>query len=197
MENYKLIPYEANKNYLNYDYKNLIHICELEKMNMIGDRDSDLSKSWYLRNKNNASIKVLKKNMVNFFRNIRNDCSSDNIWTTFKEYQSCLKGAGYTKGFLPLNARATNEYRDRTSVAYPVNRYLNPFVKNFFTTNHISVDENGYALSEMLQFIWRSAIRDGKEIWVYIPSIRMRNLLKQWIKQNSPQITTKTENKHM
>ena len=49
----------------------------------------------------------------------------------------------------------------------------------------------------MLQFIWRSAIRDGKEIWVYIPSIRMRNLLKQWIKQNSPQITTKTENKHM
>lgn len=191
LENYKLVPYEANKNYLNYDYKNLIHICELEKMNMIGDRDSDLSKSWYLRNKNNASIKVLKKNMVNFFRNIRNDCSLDNIWTTFKEYQSCLKGAGYTKGFLPLNARATNEYRDRTSVAYPVNRYLNPFVKNFFTTNHISVDEDGYALSEMLQFIWRSAIRDGNEIWVYIPSIRMRNLLKQWIKQNSPQITTK------
>lgn len=51
--------------------------------------------------------------------------------------------------------------------------------------NNISVDENGYALSEMLQFIWRSAIRDGKEIWVYIPSIRMRELLKQWIKDNS------------
>lgn len=116
LENYKLVPYEANKNYLNYNYKSLIHICELEKMNMIGDRDSDLSKSWYLRNKNNASIKVLKKNMVNFFRNIRNDCSSDNIWTTFKEYQSYLKGSGYTKGFLPLNARATNEYRDRKLV---------------------------------------------------------------------------------
>lgn len=185
LENYHLTEYDPNKNYLNYDYKSLIHICDLEKMNMIGDRDSDLSKAWYSRNKNNASMKVLKRNMVNFFRNIRNDCSSDNIWTTFKEYHTYLKGKGYTKGFLPLNSRATNEYRDRTSIAYPVNRYLNPFVKNFFAFNNIEVDEDGFAISEMLQFIWRSAIRDGKEIWLYVPSVRMRNLLNQWINQNS------------
>lgn len=185
LENYHLVDYDPNKNYLDYDCEKLIHICEMDKMNLIGDRDTDLSKSWYSRNKNNTSIKVLKNNIINFFRNIRNDNSSDNIWTTFKDYQSLLKGKGYTKGYLPLNSRATNEYRDRTSVVYPVNRYLNPFVKNFFSINGIDVDENGFALSEMLQFIWRSAIRDGKEIWVYIPSVRMRNLLKQWIKQNS------------
>lgn len=185
LENYHLVEYESNKNYLNYDYRKLIHICDNKKLNMIGDRETDLSKTWYDRNKNNSSIQVLKGNLLNYFRNIRNDCSSDNIWTTFKEYQSVLKGSGYTKGFLPLNARATNEYRDRTSVAYPVNRYLNPFVKNFFSSNNICVDEDGFALSEMLQFIWRSAIRDGREIWVYIPSIRMRNLLKQWINENS------------
>ena len=184
-DNYGLIEYDSTKNYLDYNYQELIHICEIEKQNMIGDRETDLSKSWYARNKNNASMKVLKKNLVNFFRNIRNDCSADNIWTTFKEYQFQLKGSGYTKGYLPLNSRATNKYRDRTSIAYPVNRYLNPFVKNFFTSNNIEVNEDGYALSEMLQFIWRSAIRDGKEIWVYIPSIRMRNLLKQWISENS------------
>lgn len=187
LENYHLVDYDPNKNYLNYNYKELIHICDLDKMNMIGDRDSDLSKSWYERNKNNTSMKILKNNIVNFFRNIRNDCSSDNIWTTFKEYQSVLKGKGYTKGFLPLNSRATNEYRNRTSVVYPVNRYLNPFVKNFFVTNNIDIDEKGFALSEMLQFIWRSAIRDGKEIYVYIPSIRMRMLLEQWTEQNSSQ----------
>ena len=185
LENYHLVDYNPNKNYLDYNYEKLIHICEMDKMNLIGDRDTDLSKSWYSRNKNNTSIKVLKNNIINFFRNIRNNNSSDNIWTTFKDYQSLLKGKGYTKGYLPLNSRATNEYRDRTSVVYPVNRYLNPFVKNFFNINGIDVDENGFALSEMLQFIWRSAIRDGKEVWVYIPSVRMRNLLKQWIKQNS------------
>ena len=50
----------------------------------------------------------------------------------------------------------------------------------------------------MLQFIWRSAIRNGEEIWVYIPSIRMRSLLKKWIQENSilsEQDTSKTENK--
>lgn len=187
MENYHLIPYSSNIRYTSYDYSKIIHICENEKLNMIGDRDSDLSFSWYSRNKNNASMKILKKNIYNFFHNVRNTNSNDYIWTTFKEYQQILKGKGYTKGYLSCNCRATNEYRDRTSVAYLINRYLNPFIKNFFTTNHISVDENGYALSEMLQFIWRSAIRDGKEIWVYIPSIRMRNLLKKWIKDNSPQ----------
>ena len=186
MDTYHLVDYSDDINYIKYDYRKLIHICEHERLNMIGDRETDLSKGWYERNKKNVSMKILKNNMLNFFKNIRGGKSSDNIWTTFKDYYSCLIGKGYTKGFLPLNSRATNEYRDRTSVAYPVNRYLNPFVKNFFTTNNISVDEDGYALSEMLQFIWRSAIRQGDEIWVYIPSVRMRNLLKQWIDENSP-----------
>lgn len=186
MDTYHLVDYSDGINHIKYDYKKLIHICEHEKLNMIGDRETDLSKSWYERNKKNVSMKILKNNMLNFFKNIRGGKSSDNIWTTFKDYHSYLIGKGYTKGFLPLNSRATNEYRDRTSVAYPVNRYLNPFVKNFFTANNIEVDEDGYALSEMLQFIWRSAIRQGKEIWVYIPSVRMRNLLRKWIEENSP-----------
>lgn len=186
MDTYHLTEYSGDINYVKYDYKKLIHICDIDKLNMIGDRETDLSKSWYERNKRNLSMSILKNNISNFFRNIRNDCSTDNIWTTFKDFYSHLKGKGYTKGFLPLNSRATNEYRDRTSVVYPVNRYLNPFVKNFFTTNNIQVDEDGYALSEMLQFIWRSAIRNGEEIWVYVPSIRMRNLLKRWIEENSP-----------
>ena len=102
----------------------------------------------------------------------------------FKDYKSKLKGEGYSKGFIPVNSRATNEYKDRFNIAYPVNRFLNPYVKNFFTSNNIEINENGWALSEMLQFIWRSAIRDGKEINVYIPSKRMRNLLKAWIEEN-------------
>ena len=47
------------------------------------------------------------------------------------------------------------------------------------------MDQDGYALSEMLQWIWRSAIRDGKEINLYIPSKRMRTLLTDWIDETS------------
>ena len=129
-------------------------------------------------------MKALKNNIYNYLNNICDGNSNDNIWTTFKDYQNQLKGKGYTKAFVSVNSRATNEYRDRHNIVYPVNRFLNPYVKSFFTSNGIEINENGWALSEMLQFIWRSAIRDGKEINVYIPSKRMRNLLKAWIEEN-------------
>ena len=168
------------------DYKSLINIISNEKLNLIGDRETDLSKAWFDRNLNNVVMKQLKNNISNFFRHIRPDNSNDNLWTTFKDYKKNLQGKGYTKGFLSINMRATNEYRDRTSVAYVANRYMNPVIKNFFSKHNVAIDEDGFALSEMLQFIWRSAIRDKKEIYLYIPSVRMRNLLTQWISQNSP-----------
>ncbi len=168
-----------------YDYKNLIHICDHQKLNMIGDLQSDLSLTWFVRNKNNQVIKKLKNNLVNYFNNICKAKSNDIIWTTFKDYKNFLKGKGYTSGFLSINARSMNEFRDRHYVAYAANRFLNPFIKSFFVQHDIAVDEDGYALSEMLQFIWRSAIRDGEEIYIYIPSIRMRTLLQNWIEENS------------
>lgn len=172
------------------DYRQLIHICEKEKLNRIGGNKTDLSKAWYSRNRNNPLMVQLKNNTSNFFKHLCGSKSSDCIWTTFKTCRRDLQGKGYTKGFLSCNMRATNEYGDRNCVAYLMNRYMNPCVKNFFLQHGVSIDEDGYALSEMLQFIWRSAIRNGKEIWVYIPSIRMRTLLKQWIEDNSPKINS-------
>ena len=145
----------------------------------------DLSKSWYVRNRNNFLMNQLKNNIENYFRNKRKSKSSQNIWTTFVEFKKKLTGNGYGRSFISLNMRASNKYRNRTTIVYPVNRYINTGVKNFFIKHKVETDEDGFALSEMLQFIWRSAIRDGKEIWIYIPSMRMRNLLKNWIAENS------------
>jgi hypothetical protein len=113
---------------------------------------------------------------------------NNNIWTTFKDYKQKLSGGGYAKGFLPSNSRATNAYKDRTCLAYCLNRFIDPLIVKFFEKHNVTVSENEYALSEMLQFIWRSAIREGKEINVYIPSKRMRDLLIQWIKDNPKNI---------
>jgi hypothetical protein len=163
------------------DYSKLIHICDNEKLNRIGDADKALSKTWYIRNKNNQLIKQLKNNTTNYFRNYTKSKSNENLWTTFKDYKELVSGKGYSKGFLSSNVRATNEYRDRNTVAYLINKFFNPCVSNFFTSHGVAVDDDAYAISEMLQFIWRSAIRDGKEIQLYIPSSRMRNLLMEWI----------------
>ena len=181
IDNYALSNTPDNS--VKIDYGKKIHICYNDKLNMIGDRDGDLSKTWYARNaqNNNVVIKKLKDNMYNYFHNVMKSNTKNNLWTTFKDYKKYISGDGYARAYIPSNSRATNEYRDRTVIAYPINKYLHVYVKNFFIMNGIQVDEDGYALSEMLQWIWRSAIRDGKEIWVYIPSSRMRKLLEDWI----------------
>jgi hypothetical protein len=43
-----------------------------------------------------------------------------------------------------------------------------------------------HALCEMIQWIWRSGIRRGDPIHVFVPSKRMRNLLKIWLESDHP-----------
>ena len=165
------------------DYSKLVHICDVERLNAIGDMKTALSKSWYMRNcqTNNIAVKHLKDNMFNYFHNIMKSKTSNNLWTCFKDYRNFIAGKGYARGYIPSNSRGTNNYRDRTVLAYPINKYMHTYIKNFFMGNGILVDEDSYALSEMLQWIWRSAIRDEKEIWIYVPSARMRGLLSDWL----------------
>ena len=168
-----------------YDYedqKKLITVIEDEKLNAIGNNRGSLSMSWFYRNSNTVLIKQLQNNISNFFKNIMNKTPIEQkLWTTFKEYEDKVKGKGYTNAFVPINIRATNDYRQTTAVAYIANRYMKPTLKHFFEVSGIEVDEDTYALSELIQFIYRSAIRDGKPITVYIPSKRMRELLINWI----------------
>ena len=92
-----------------------------------------------------------------------------------------MQSAGYASRFIPCNARATNDYRDRTVLAYCANLFMNPFVRRYLAVDGVMPSNDDYALSIMIQWIWRSAIRDGKPVDVYIPSKRMRTLLQEWI----------------
>ena len=65
-----------------------------------------------------------------------------------------------------FNMRASNKYREKTVLAYMVNVFANPAKKRCIESYGLRYDEDGYALSVMLQWIWRSAIRDGKEITI-------------------------------
>ena len=75
----------------------------------------------------------------------------------------------------------TNEYRETYILAYCTNRFVKPTLIQFFSKKEIYINQDEYALSEMLQWIWRSRIRDGKPIHIYIPSKRMRDLLTQYL----------------
>ena len=130
-------------------------------------------------------MKQLKNNTVNYFIHIIKGKGQFNMWTCFEDYKSQVKGKGYTNGFVSCNARATNDYKNKTNCAYLINRYYNPMINRFFKDKEVKIEEDIWALSELIQWLFRSAIREEKEINLYIPSSRMRNLLIDWLeKQN-------------
>jgi len=161
---------------------------------------STLTKNWYVYKAEPQELKRLQNNIYNY---LRNECTkmgitanvANIIWTTFKSYSKQLKtdkctleiknkkGEVSSKGnFVACTTRATNDYRKANVVVYAVNRYQKPEIQHFFEErNDIKYDNDKFALQEMLQFIWRSAIREGKSIVIYVPSERMRNLLNNWL----------------
>lgn len=170
------------------DYGSLIHIVDDPKLNSIGSDRYALSKAWYdRRGRDNPEIKMLRNNLNTFFRRRTISKSNEQLWTCFKSNAPKLFGpkGRFASSFLQLSARATNEYRNRTCLAYLVNRFVDPNVGKFFAAKGITVDADEFALAEMLQWIWRGCIRDNKPIELYIPSRRMRELLQGWIESNS------------
>lgn len=158
----------------------LIEIVNNDRINSIGDEPYSLSKNWY--DTKPDGVEQLKKNLVNCSQNIWKDSkSSTRLWGTFKSAQNKLRGKGYTNSFLVFNARATNAYRGCEYLAYVINVFMSVDERVFYKSHGVDVDDNAYALSTMVQWIWRSAIRDGKKIHLFLPSKRMRGLLTRWI----------------
>jgi hypothetical protein len=105
----------------------------------------------------------------------------DLMWTTFISERGKLH-IGRAKSFVQCSSRGTNAYRERTVLLYLLNLYVHVSLYNFYLSRGIRLNREGYALTNMLQWIWRSAIRDGERILIYVPSRRMRELLQRWMR---------------
>ena len=163
----------------NYDYKSLIHIIDHEKLNDIGKDKYSVSQKWFNDHKYDGLVDKLRRNTTNFFRNITSSSTTDNLWTTYEEFREEIKEKGFTKSFIQLSSDSEKDYSDRIYLAYLANNFYPATMQNTF-----DISEDQYALSELLQFMFKSALSKGNEIWIYIPSKRMRNLLIEWIEKD-------------
>ena len=163
-----------------HNIRNMLHILDNPKLNEVGDDYHALSMSWFARGGDNTT--QLKNNINNCYRNIWGDIPADRrLWGTYNGAFSMMKGKGYTNSFATFNARATNKFRDRDTLVYISNVFMNVNEKKFYEMHGVKVDEDLFALSVLVQWVWRSAIRDGNEVRLYIPSSRMRRLLMNWM----------------
>lgn len=182
---YYNIPYENSKysklceQVKKAKIKKLLIIYE-GVVNNIGNYPTAFSKNW-LSNRTNAEFKSIEKSVSNLIQRKFKTEARFNAFTTFKIFSSKLKGKGYSNGFIAVNERATNKYSDTKSMFYLANRYLDPNMIDFFKCGNVKVDEEQWALAELLQWIWRGRIRKDEPMNLFIPSKRMRNLLKDWL----------------
>lgn len=165
--------------------KELINIYD-GKLNAVGDKKTALSANWYKDSKKKEEHTVLKNNMYNYFRHITGCKSVDGLWSTFTGYNDNFKDfytpRGFAKGaFLAFNTRATNNYVHKKTLIYAVNVYINPYMCRYFDNHNVEVNDDVYAVSTLLQWIWRSQIRVGEKIDVFIPSKRMRDLFNAYL----------------
>ena len=162
---------------------------------------SGLSSSWHQNRKNKKYINVLNRNAVNYIQNYRHAPKNTVMWTTFKpaanKYENrrmkancrwngriscseCTRPCGVN--FVSCNARATNRYADRTTLIYLCNIFPVPPVLQYLSQGTTAeFDADSYALAQLMQWVWRSAIRNDAAVSLYLPSARMRKLLLDWL----------------
>ena len=199
---HKLLPH--NLRYSGSTFKPLITIDDNKKLNAIGKKQSTegqpLSHTWFkatgpTRKKN---LDQLSNNTQNFFKNRMKVKGSDILWTCpkgeedktgkykgkgeirLKISQRCFDPAR-TNTWLAYTTRATNEYKDRHYLAFLLNVFPKVTITQFFNSHGITMNMDRIALSTLVQWVWRSAIRIEEEITIYLPSERMRELLTDWL----------------
>lgn len=153
--------------------------------------DASYSKSWYQKN---IDLKTgwLSENAIalrNELRNWRNRVmpkgQRDNYyWTSYKGFEDCLADSHLSKKkWVPCNKKATDNYASCTAVGYLINRFPNVSLDHFLKRRGIKVNQKEIALSEFIQFLWRSNIRkkdSNEKIFAFVPSKQLYDSFLEW-----------------
>ncbi|MBP3656831.1 MAG: DEAD/DEAH box helicase family protein [Clostridia bacterium] len=153
------------------------------KYNHCGEKRNALSASFWTSARHAVERRQVIRNIRSFFLTYCRSSVDHCMWSTFKDKPGSETNVvkGFKTAFVPFNAKATNEFGDRTCLAYAVNVYENPMIFAWFCDHGLTLDCEVFALSAMLQWIWRSAIRNGRAVKLYLPSLRMREILCAWL----------------
>ena len=82
----------------------------------------------------------------------------DRLWTCLKGSKKNFTGRGYTNRHIACNTKAVNDFSDTFQLAYVHNTFMQPEQFKFLKSRgeDFAPDLEKYALSEMLQWIYRS-----------------------------------------
>ena len=167
--------------------RELVTLCNSPATNAI--KNYSMSSTWYSTTASKDQLKKLSAAIRSVYRKVGKDdllitLPKDNASRESK--RSVVHPNINIEGvFLYCGARATNDYASKSVALHAYNRYVNLVVKSYLQDYGLELDaipdDDQFALSEMVQWVWRTRIRKDEPIDLYILPKRMETLFKQWL----------------
>jgi hypothetical protein len=100
------------------------------------------------------------------------------------------RGTGLLHGvnWTPNTTRGTNDYINCSVAIYLYNQYVNSALIRWLGIENKRTFEDSYALTELIQWLYRTRIRRGEHVTLYMPSERMRDLLLDFMADDDQSI---------
>lgn len=175
------------------EIRNLVNLLPLDKK----VSQLSLSSTWY-EDANEEQLKTVSRYISNIARKYCGDFTdlmytlpkkrhlsnrgNVNIVKPIKFYRKKIEGE-WSYNWIPVQMRATNNYKHKSVAIHCQNRFPLVAVSSYLSDYNCAIDVKVFALSEMVQWIWRSRIREGKPITLAIANKRMYNLFKSWLEE--------------
>jgi len=86
----------------------------------------------------------------------------------------------FQANWIANTTRGTNDYAHCSHLIYLYDQHVNPVVGRWVNNSSRSFDD-AYALTELIQWVWRSRVRRGEPITLYLPAPRMRRIFLDWL----------------
>ncbi len=210
-EDGELILSEHSGQYSGAEFADKITLIETPAMNDVGKqgrRGVPLSNNWF-KKVTAEQLRKIQNNLSNVARHLTRKHARDVLgddgthpgfyfmWSAKNGQREILeKGMPYKmvpagatvpnedadrECFLAHNQRATNRYAHKACLAYLTTPLPIVPIKQFFTGHGLDYNDETFMLSTLLQWVWRSRIRNGLEILIYIPSEPLRMLFCKWV----------------
>jgi hypothetical protein len=134
--------------------------------------------------------KQVSMNLKNLRQRELQNVEANNIMIT------CIKAAwddtnkhgGFKRGsrlasalWVANTTRGTNKYAHCSHAIYLYDQHLNPDLLHWLGVDNNKAFKEAYALTEFIQWLYRSRIRKGEPITVFIPSGRMERIFRTWL----------------
>lgn len=148
-----------------------------------------LSQHWF-QTARRANLEQVKRKMERVVKNgflidTKRIRTNQIMFTCPKIAQVRLRGHRYNKAeWVASSIRATNDYGDKRGLMYILNKFYHPYILQFLISKNVTIDEDQWALSELLQWVYRGCIRNHEHMVLYIASRRMFDLFNDWINKD-------------